>query len=188
MVMSPVHQVRPKPSCKAQWKGEEDKAGRGRGGKTSGNRQAWSSPNPRHQYRTGRKMRKLVAKSSVVPQWPSRLRDRWWWWRVYVVGFFASLQLCSTTTDLHFLPRPLTLFTWAYDMKHSNYLIGWLIEWLVCWLGRLTGCFADQSWEWGHLGWIIKRYWSDDTQTSNHLICIQIQSMFAQHLLQPFLR
>ena len=24
--------------------------------------------------------RKLVAKSSVVPQRPSRLRDRWWWW------------------------------------------------------------------------------------------------------------
>ena len=24
--------------------------------------------------------RKLVAKSSVVPQWPSRLRDWWWWW------------------------------------------------------------------------------------------------------------
>ena len=36
--MSPVHQVWPKPSCKAQWKGEEDKADRGRRGKTtSGN-------------------------------------------------------------------------------------------------------------------------------------------------------
>ena len=28
MVMFPVHQVCPKPSCKAQWKGEEDKADR----------------------------------------------------------------------------------------------------------------------------------------------------------------
>ena len=38
--MSPVHQVCPKPSCKAQKKGEEDKADRGRGGKTtSGNGQ-----------------------------------------------------------------------------------------------------------------------------------------------------
>ena len=27
-----------------------------------------------------RKCRKLVAKSSLVPKWPSRLRDRWWWW------------------------------------------------------------------------------------------------------------
>ena len=26
------------------------------------------------------KRRKLVAKSSVVPQRPSWLRDRWWWW------------------------------------------------------------------------------------------------------------
>ena len=34
MVMSPVHLVWPKLSCKAQWKGEEDKADRGRGGKT----------------------------------------------------------------------------------------------------------------------------------------------------------
>ena len=27
------------------------------------------------------KWRILVAKSSVVPQRPSRLKDRWWWWR-----------------------------------------------------------------------------------------------------------
>ena len=41
MVMSPVHQVWPKPSCKAQSKGEEDKADGGRGGKTtSGNGKA----------------------------------------------------------------------------------------------------------------------------------------------------
>ena len=55
MVMFPVHQVRPKPSCKAQWKGEEDKADKGRGGKTTaGNGQAWSSPSPRGQWRTGK--------------------------------------------------------------------------------------------------------------------------------------
>ena len=54
MVMPPVHQVWPKPSCKAQWEGEENKADRGRGGKiTSGNGQAWSSPSPRGQWRTG---------------------------------------------------------------------------------------------------------------------------------------
>ena len=35
IVLSPVHQVWPKPSCKTQWKGEEDKANRGRGGKTT---------------------------------------------------------------------------------------------------------------------------------------------------------
>ena len=54
MVMSPVHQVLPKPSCKTQWKGEENKADRVRGGKTtSGNGQAWSSASPRGQWRIG---------------------------------------------------------------------------------------------------------------------------------------
>ena len=55
---------------------EEDKADRGGGGKTtSGNGQAWSSASPRGPWRTGEKRRKLVAKSYVVPQRPSRLRD-----------------------------------------------------------------------------------------------------------------
>ena len=53
MDMSPVHRVWPKPSCKAQWKGEEDKADSERSGKTWGNGQARSSPSPRRQWRTG---------------------------------------------------------------------------------------------------------------------------------------
>ena len=58
-------------------RGEEDKADRGRGGKTtSGNGQAWNSPSPRGQWRTWKKWRKLVVKSSVVPQRPLRLRKR----------------------------------------------------------------------------------------------------------------
>ena len=62
MVMSPVHQVWPKPSCKVQCKGEEDKGDRGSGGKTtSGNGQAWSSASPRGQWRTG-KMDKIGCK------------------------------------------------------------------------------------------------------------------------------
>ena len=44
--------------------------------RTSGNGQAWSLASPRGQWRTGKKWRKLVTKSSVVPQRPSRLRDR----------------------------------------------------------------------------------------------------------------
>ena len=49
------YQVWPKPSCKVQWKGEEDKADRGRGVKTtSGNGQAWSLLSPRGQWRTGK--------------------------------------------------------------------------------------------------------------------------------------
>ena len=53
MVMSPVHEVWPKPSCKVQWKGEENTADRGRG-TISGNGQAWSSASPRGQWRTGK--------------------------------------------------------------------------------------------------------------------------------------
>ena len=54
-VMSPVHQVWRKPSCKAQSKGEEDKADRGKGGRTtSGKGQAWSSASARGQWRTGK--------------------------------------------------------------------------------------------------------------------------------------
>ena len=56
-------------------KGEEDKADRGRGGKTtSGNVQDWSSASPKGQWRTG-KFEKSGCKSSVVPQRPSQLRD-----------------------------------------------------------------------------------------------------------------
>ena len=47
-------------------KGEEDKADRGRGGKiTLGNGQAWSSPSPRGQWRTGK-------------NGENRLRDHLW--------------------------------------------------------------------------------------------------------------
>ena len=50
-------------------RGEEDKADRGRGRKTTlGNGQAWTSQSPRGQWRTEKKWRKLVAKLSVVPQ------------------------------------------------------------------------------------------------------------------------
>ena len=53
MNMSPVHQVWLKPSCWVQWKREDDKADRRRGGKTtSGNGQAWSSPSLWGQWRT----------------------------------------------------------------------------------------------------------------------------------------
>ena len=63
--MSPVHQVWPKPSCKALWKGEDGKADRKRGRKRAvENREKWRKP---------------VVNSSVVPQRPLRLRDRWRW-------------------------------------------------------------------------------------------------------------
>ena len=85
-----------------QWKGEEDKADKGRGGKTtSGTGQAWSSASPRGQWRTG-KQRKLIAKLSVVPQRPSRLRDWWWWWWWYYVMLTNSTlasSCCKNSAD-----------------------------------------------------------------------------------------
>ena len=41
------------PSCKAQWKMEEDKSDKNTGGKTTpGNGQDWGSPNPKGQWTT----------------------------------------------------------------------------------------------------------------------------------------
>ena len=94
--MPPVHQVWPKPSRKTQWKGEEDKADRSRGGKTtSGNGQAWSSPSPRGQWRTFLR----VVKSFVVPQRPLQLRDRWWqrWMQFWCSCFIVPGVLQSNS-------------------------------------------------------------------------------------------
>ena len=50
--------------------GEEDKADRGKGEKTtSGNGQAWNSPSPRVQWRTGENGGNC-SESSVVPHDP----------------------------------------------------------------------------------------------------------------------
>ena len=57
-------------------KGGKDRAVRGKGGKTtSGNGQAWSSQVPESSGEQ-KKWRKLVVKSSVVLQEPSRFRNR----------------------------------------------------------------------------------------------------------------
>ena len=70
MVMFPVQQVWPKPSCKAQRKGEEDKADRGRGGKTtSGNGQAWCSASPRGQWKTGKNGENWLQQRNLEVLW-----------------------------------------------------------------------------------------------------------------------
>ena len=71
-----IHQVCPKPSCKGQLKGEEDKADRRRGGKTtSGNGQVWSSPSPRGQWRTEKNGGNWLCSHLLVPQRSWQLRD-----------------------------------------------------------------------------------------------------------------
>ena len=111
-----------KPSCKTQWKGEEDKADWRRGWKTtSGNGQAWSSPSPRGQWRTGKNGGNWFAKSSLVPQRPSWLSDRWWWWWLirchWLVGDHASHcggdDFCSVTARL-FVQQP------SAQVSHSS--------------------------------------------------------------------
>ena len=94
--MCPAHQVWPKPSwwwwwrsCKAQWKWEEDKADKRRGGKTS---LVFAKSNTAVENRE--KCRKLVVKSSVVPRRPSRLSDWWWWWR-----WFQAWDTLLNSTD-----------------------------------------------------------------------------------------
>ena len=77
MVMSLVNQVWPKLSCKAQWKGEEDKADRRKRWKD--NIREWTGlefAKSQKAVENRGEWRKLVAKSSVVPQRPPRLRDR----------------------------------------------------------------------------------------------------------------
>ena len=44
------------------------------------------------------KLRKLVVKSSAVPQRPSRLKDRWWWWWWWL---WADLIGWSTMCTFH---------------------------------------------------------------------------------------
>ena len=90
--MSPVHQVWPKPSCKAQWKEEEDKADRGRGGKTaSGNGQTWSSPSRRGQLRTGENERNWLRNLLWCPndprsQWINEMRSLYRTFKFYFVS------------------------------------------------------------------------------------------------------
>ena len=80
--------------------GEEDKADRGRGGKTtSGNGLAWSSPSPRGQWRTGNNWGNwLRNQRNAVPQRPLRLRDRWdemrWERQILCVVLWFSSMWC----------------------------------------------------------------------------------------------
>ena len=77
MVMSPVHQVWPKPSCKAQKKGEK-RQGRQRK-RWEDNIKEWTGlefTKSQRAVENREKWRKLVVKSSVVPQQPSRLWDK----------------------------------------------------------------------------------------------------------------
>ena len=152
--MLPVHQVWPKPSYKAQWKGEEDKTDRGRGGKTtSGNGQAWSLASPRGQSRG--KWRKLVAKSSVVLQRPSRLRDWWWWWEQGILRMRVSAEEWWSlegvyrwrSSERYYVPvkalkQNMEILHCIHALignQHSDWRMDWTWSFFVCF------CLADKS-------------------------------------------
>ena len=86
-----------KPSCKAQWKGEELKRqGRERKKWEDNVIREWTGlefAKSQRAVENREKWRKLVAKSSVVPQWPSWLRSRWdeRWERVW-----TQMDMCFT--------------------------------------------------------------------------------------------
>ena len=77
-VMAHVHQVWPKPSCKAPWKGGR-RQGRQRKRWEDNIRECTGREFAKSQraVESREKWRKLVVKSLVVPQQPSRLWDRW---------------------------------------------------------------------------------------------------------------
>ena len=62
------------------------------------------------------KWRKLVAKSSVVSQRPSWLRDRWWWWWWWwlVCWLWASFPKVKILCRLY---TPLQSFGWDYKLR-----------------------------------------------------------------------
>ena len=79
------HVSRSSSLAKSIWQGTV-KGGRRQGGQRKrwgDNIREWTGLEFGKSKRAGEnreKWRKLVAKSSVVPQRPSRLRDWWWWW------------------------------------------------------------------------------------------------------------
>ena len=96
MDMSPVHQVWPKPPCKAQWKVEEDEADRRRGEKTtSGNGQAWSLPSPRGQWRTEENGCEIICGA------PTTLRSQGIDEGEWEAGLVLVYTLPSCHTNLH---------------------------------------------------------------------------------------
>ena len=92
--------------CKLQWYGHVSRSsglaktilqGKVTGGRRQGrhrkrwedNIREWTDLEFARSQRTvenREKWRKLVVKSSVVPQWSLQLRDRWWWWSLVAKG------------------------------------------------------------------------------------------------------
>ena len=64
------------------------------------------------QWRTGKKWRKLVAKSSVVPQRSSQLRDWWWWWWFSCLS--CLIHPCHSLALTHYVSLFRRLFVTSF--------------------------------------------------------------------------
>ena len=84
------------------------------------------------------KWRKLVAKSSVVPQWPLQLRDwRWWWWWWWWLfqwnfshGKFRLLFQGKAICDSH-TTQPM-VYAGCFSVSIIHQTLTWTTESLAC--------------------------------------------------------
>ena len=131
--------------------GKEDKADRGRGGKTtSGKWTGLELGKSQRAVENRGKWRKLVAKSSVVPQRSSRLRDRWWWW------WWCFIVVCSDCIALYFIIlHSIALYNialhWAVLCCTAVYHIALYCITLHCVVLHFMALYCNQS----SLHWII---------------------------------
>ena len=115
----PVHQVWPKPSCKGTVKGGRRPVGRQRK-RWEDNTREWTGlefAKSQKAVENREQRRKLVAKSFVVPQRPSRLRDRWWW-RRFSWTWTESIWHVRSSWNL---------------IRLQSHGVLYVIPWCMCW-------------------------------------------------------
>ena len=113
-----------KPSCKVQWKREDDKG--------------MDRPGVRQVTQNSGELEKM-EKTSVVPQPPSRLRNwwRWWWWwwwgpPTIVIPCLAQLPTASFVqqSSKHVLPNlPLSYDNAVIRTRVAQLFTGHSIMW-----------------------------------------------------------
>ena len=99
------------------------------------------------------KWRKLVAKSSVVPQWPLWLRDWWWWlkahssWKVDITFFLSCTTILVHAVHTKARQALMNLLICCL-ISHRDGDVARLVE---CWTGtlltqvRFPGAARDSS-------------------------------------------
>ena len=124
MDMSPVHQVWPKPSFIAQWKGEEDKADRKRGRKTTPwNGQALSSPSSKGHWRTEKNDMEETGSEVIcgVPTTPAvegHMMRSWW---QFILG--AAWPAKSDTCIISAVLQCLSLGTKSVGNRSNHHVL-----------------------------------------------------------------